>query len=79
MKRQTRVNLMRPIFFSNDELQIISSALEQECLVHLETFQQAQAKGDVLSQRRAVRAAKDVRRLHQIIDHIEDCLEHSSG
>ena len=70
---------MRPIFFSKDDLHIISDALEQECLTHLEVFQKAQANDDVLSQRRAVRAAKDVRRLHQIIDHIEDCLQQSLG
>jgi len=70
---------MRAIFLSSDELHSIRNALEHECSSRLEEFERSQVKPDVLSQQRAVRAAKDARRLHKVLARIDACLKQSLG
>ncbi len=68
---------MRAIYLSQDELQTIRDTLEAECSKRLEEFDRSKLKTDLLSQRRAVRAAKDARRLHNVLVQIDDYLKES--
>lgn len=52
---------------SSDDLRTIYDALEIACKLRLNDFDRAQASPDVVSQQRAIRAARDVKRFNQLL------------
>ena len=68
---------MEPIYLSPAELRTVCDVLDRECAVRMNEFDQAQRQTDCLSQRRAVRAAKDARRLHELLGRMKACIAKS--
>jgi len=57
---------------SHEELKTLVEALDLACKAKIGDFDQAQARHDVVSQQRAVRAARDVRRMHELFVRISE-------
>jgi hypothetical protein len=65
------------IYLSEDEMRVVSAALRKERAKSIHAFDLAQSQPDLVSQRRAVRIAKEVKSLHKVISQIEE-LENQS-
>jgi hypothetical protein len=70
---------MRPVYLSTNELCAIRNALAVGLAAHLREFDQAYRHSDLLSQRRAVRAAKEARRLDKLMARVDEHLSKSLG
>lgn len=60
------------IYLSENELRIVSTALKQQRAISIHAFDLAQSQPDLVSQRRAVRIAKEVKCLHKLINQIDE-------
>lgn len=65
------------IYLSEDEMRLVSAALKQERARSIDAFDLAQNQPDLVSQRRAVRIAKEVKSLHKVINQIDELQDQS--
>jgi hypothetical protein len=65
------------IYLSEDEMRLVSAALKQERARSIDAFDLAQSQPDLVSQRRAVRIAKEVKSLHKVINQIDELQDQS--
>ena len=69
---------MQAIYLSKDELRLVSAALKEERTRCIADFDQAQSQKDLVSQRRAVRIAREAKQLHVLISRLDE-LDRSCG
>jgi hypothetical protein len=76
-QRRRCKDMQAAIYLSEDEMRLVSAALKQERARSIDAFDLAQNQPDLVSQRRAVRIAKEVKSLHKVINQIDELQDQS--